>query len=94
MMRWGLGVNVMQTAAETLQTCIIAEKGGMDELWIIDFPSPYHAFGLASYIAAKTKTKIGIGLVSPFLYRPTQIAQAIETLVEQFGNRFELLVGV
>ena len=93
-MRWGLGVNVMQTAAETLHTCIIAEKGGMDELWIIDFPSPYHAFGLASYIAAKTKTKIGIGLVSPLLYRPTQIAQAIETLVEQFGNRFELLVGV
>ncbi|MHA1480850.1 MAG: LLM class flavin-dependent oxidoreductase [Candidatus Thorarchaeota archaeon] len=94
MMRWGLGVNVMQTVTETIQTCIIAEKGGIDQLWIIDFPSPYHAFGLASNIAMETKTRIGIGLVSPLLYRPTQIAQAIETLVEHFGNRFELLVGV
>lgn len=93
-MRWELGVNVMQAAAETIQTCIIAEKGGIDQLWVIDFPAPYHAFSLASKIATETKTRIGIGLISPLLYRPAQIAQAIETLTENFGNRFDLLLGV
>ncbi|MHA1576972.1 MAG: LLM class flavin-dependent oxidoreductase [Candidatus Thorarchaeota archaeon] len=93
-MRWELGVNVAQSVTETIQTSINAAKGGVDQLWVIDFPSPYHAFGLAANIATEIKTRIGLGLVSPLLYRPTQIAQAVETLVESFGDRFDLLVGV
>ena len=93
-MQWGLGVNVMQSVDDTMETCIVADKDGMDKLWVIDFPSQRHAFVLSARIAIETKARIGIGLISPLLYRPNQIVQAIETLVNNFGERFELLIGV
>ncbi|MHA1881482.1 MAG: LLM class flavin-dependent oxidoreductase [Candidatus Thorarchaeota archaeon] len=93
-MQWGLGVNVMQSVDETIKTSIIADKGGIDKLWVIDFPSQRHAFAVSARIANETKARIGIGLISPLLYRPNQIVQAIETLVKNFGERFELLIGV
>jgi len=93
-MHWGLAVNVYDTVQRIVEKCVIAEQGGIDWLWVTDFPAVRHAPSLASVIAENVKrSRIGVGLVSPLLYRPKQIVQFMSTLIDNYGERFDLLIG-
>jgi 5,10-methylenetetrahydromethanopterin reductase len=72
----------------------IASRDGIETLWIVDFPATRLAPAVASVIAHENEeVRLGIGLVSPFLHRPLQIIRFMKTLVDQFGDRFDLLLG-
>jgi len=93
-LNYGLAVNINETTTEIIKKSIQAEQLGLDYVWIADTPAQRYPFTAASAIAANTKTlRLGLGLLSPFLYAPEQIANGFSTLVETYGNRFELLIG-
>ncbi|MHA2210916.1 MAG: LLM class flavin-dependent oxidoreductase [Candidatus Thorarchaeota archaeon] len=92
-MQWGLAVNVWGNAPAVVEKCIVADQGGLDILWITDFPAVRFAPAIAASVAEKTRSRIGVGLVSPFLYKPQQIVQFMSTLISTYGDRFSLLLG-
>jgi len=93
-MRWGVALNVREDMSETLRKSEIADRGGLDQAWVTDFPALKYAPVVAAAIAERTKScRIGIGLVSPLLYAATHIVQFMSTLVDSYGKRFDLLLG-
>jgi hypothetical protein len=89
-----LGINANETLSEIIKRSIEAEQLGLDYLWVSDVPMQRYSPVVASAIAAKTKRiQIGLGLISPLLHSPTQIANSYSTLVEVYGERFELCIG-
>jgi len=93
-MRFSLSLNVGETPRDIASKGTMAEKLGFDMIWVGDLPTEPYAPAMASFLAEKTKSiKIGLGLISPLLYRPTHIASMIVTLVESYGPRFELCIG-
>jgi 5,10-methylenetetrahydromethanopterin reductase len=93
-LRIGLAINVREKLDEIRKIARVVSQGGIDTLWIIDFPATRLAPVLASVIAHESEDiHLGIGLVSPFLHRPVQIIRFIKSLVDQFGDRFDLLLG-
>lgn len=93
-MRFGLGVNANETVQEIVKKSVEAERLGIDYVWVADVPVQRYAPTVASAIAANTKKiRIGLGLLSPFLHVSVQIANSFCTLVEAYGERFELCIG-
>jgi len=93
-LKYGLGVNVNETIHDTVEKSALAERLGYDYVWVSDVPEQRYAPVVASAIASRTKRiKIGLGLLSPFVHSPMQIASSVITLVETYGNRFELCLG-
>ncbi|MFW9907214.1 MAG: hypothetical protein ACFFEF_01455 [Candidatus Thorarchaeota archaeon] len=92
-MNLGLSVNVHETVEETVQRSITLDKEGIDSLWIVDFPGSRFAPPVAAKVAMETNSRIGLGLLSPLLYRTDYIVQVIETLSSEYGDRFDLMIG-
>lgn len=93
-MKFGLGVNVNETVYEVVQKCVEAERLGIDYVWVSDVPVQLHAPAVAAAVAENTrKIRIGLGLISAYLHTPRQIAQSLVTLIETYGERFELCIG-
>jgi alkanesulfonate monooxygenase SsuD/methylene tetrahydromethanopterin reductase-like flavin-dependent oxidoreductase (luciferase family) len=92
--KWGIALNLRDSVPEIVEKAIIADTGGMDSVWITDFPAVRLSPILASVIARATKRiRIGVGLLSPFIYPSEQIVQFISTLINYHGDRFDLLIG-
>lgn len=93
-MTFGLGLNINESLIDVARKSIVAEGLGFDYVWISDSPSQLYGPIVAAVVAAKTfEIKIGLGLMSPFLHSPKQIAAAVNTLVDAYGPRFELCIG-
>jgi len=93
-MNWGVALNVRDSLAETLRKAQVADEGGIDKVWVTDFPALRYAPAVAAAIAKRTSScRIGVGLMSPLLYSSTHIVQSVSTLVDSFGERFDLLLG-
>ena len=93
-MKWGVALNVREELAETLRKAEVADKGGMDQVWITDFPALKYAPVVAAAVAERTEScRIGVGLMSPLLYSSNHILQLMSTLIEHYGDRFDLLLG-
>lgn len=93
-MRWGVALNVKEKLSDTIRKAEIADQGGIDQVWVTDFPAIRYAPAVAAAIAERTTVcRIGVGLMSPLLYSETQITQFMSTLMDRYGERFDLLLG-
>jgi hypothetical protein len=93
-MKFGLGVNVNETASEVVMKCGEAERLGLDSVWVSDVSVQLYAPAVAAAVAENTrKIRIGLGLISAYLHTPRHIAQSLVTLIEMYGERFELCIG-
>jgi len=93
-MQLGLNLNVNDTVPETMAKSREAERLGLDYIWISDLPSQRYAPVVAAAAASATeRIRIGFGLISPFLHSPLQVASSLTTLIEAYGERFELCIG-
>nr|KXH71702.1 MAG: hypothetical protein AM325_02370 [Candidatus Thorarchaeota archaeon SMTZ1-45] len=93
-MRWGVALNVREKLSDTVRKAEIADQGGIDQVWVTDFPAIRYAPAVAAAVAERTtECRIGVGLVSPLLYSVTQIVQFMSTLADTYGERFDLLLG-
>jgi hypothetical protein len=93
-MNFGLSLNVNDPAPNSITKSLEAECLGLDYIWVADLPSQRYAPVIASAIASATsRIRIGLGLISPFLHKPQQIASSLITLIESYGGRFDLCMG-
>ncbi|MFW9961802.1 MAG: LLM class flavin-dependent oxidoreductase [Candidatus Thorarchaeota archaeon] len=94
MIQWGIAINLREPVSEIVEKAVVADRGGIDSIWITDYPAVRVSPILASAIAQKTeRCRIGVGLLSPLIYPPKQIVQYMSTLIKHYGNRFDLLIG-
>ncbi|MGY5880935.1 MAG: LLM class flavin-dependent oxidoreductase [Candidatus Thorarchaeota archaeon] len=94
MMEWGIAINLRETVSEIIEKTKIADQGGIETIWITDFPATRLSPVLASVVAKNTEnSRIGVGLLSPLIYSPSHILQMMTTLIETYGERFDLLLG-
>jgi len=74
-LKFGLGVNANETITEIIEKSVEAERLEIDYVWVSDLLAQLYAPAVASAIAGKTrKIRIGLGLISPLLHTPNQIA--------------------
>jgi alkanesulfonate monooxygenase SsuD/methylene tetrahydromethanopterin reductase-like flavin-dependent oxidoreductase (luciferase family) len=93
-LKWSIAINLRETVPEIVEKAILADTGGMDSVWITDYPAVRLSPILASMVARMTeRIRIGIGLLSPFIYPSRQITQIMSTLIDHHGDRFDLLIG-
>lgn len=93
-MELGVALNVSETVGVTTEISRRLEEAGLNSLWITDFPAARAAAPLAGAVAESTKEcRIGVGLLSPDLYGADQIVRQIQTLEQNFGKRFDVLLG-
>ena len=93
-MEWGIAINLREPVSEIVEKAIVADTGGLDSVWITDYPATKLSPVLASVVAQKTvKCRIGVGLLSPLIYPPIQIVRFMSSLIRAHGNRFDLLLG-
>ncbi len=69
------------------------DNAKIDELWIVDFPAPRYSPPIASKIASLTSSRIGIGLISPLIYDADYTLRWLKTLIDEHGERFDVLIG-
>ncbi len=93
-MDWGVAVNVHENYHQTIEIANALDSSGVDYIWIVDFPAPRFAPSMAVKIASMTSSsRIGIGLLPASIYDTDYIVRFTETLVTEFGERFDLLIG-
>ena len=93
-MEWGIAINLRESVSEIIEKAVVADHGGIDTIWITDYPATRLSPIIASEVAKNTKNcRIGVGLLSPLIYSPLHIVQIMNTLVDMHGNRFDLLLG-
>jgi hypothetical protein len=93
-MKWGVALNVRNHVTETIRKAEIADVGGINQVWVTDFPASRYAPTVAAAIAERTSScRVGVGMISPLLYSSTHIVQIMSTLIDSFGERFDLLLG-
>jgi len=93
-MEWGIAINLREPTSEIIEKVKVADRGGIETIWVTDFPATRLSPILASIIAKNTKNcRIGVGLLSPLIYKPSHILQMLTTLIEMHGERFDLLLG-
>jgi len=93
-MEWGVALNLREPVSEIIEKAVVADQGGIDTVWITDYPATRLSPILASEVARNTEhCRIGVGLLSPFIYSSAHILQMMTTLIEMHGNRFDLLLG-
>ena len=93
-MKFGLSLNVNESLPDVLAKSLKAEDIGLDYLWISDLPTQRYAPVVTAALVSKVlNIRIGVGLISPFLHTPQQIASALTTLMESGKRPFELCIG-
>ena len=93
-MEWGIAINLRESVSEIIEKAVVADLGGIHTIWLTDFPATRFSPALASVVAENTKhSRTGIGLLSPFIYSPSHIVQMMTTLIETYGEGFDLLLG-
>ena len=89
-MKWGIALNVRDTISKTVDKAVIVDKGGLDQIWVTDFPALRYAPAVAAAVAERTsECRIGVGLISPLLYSSSHIVQFMTTLIKSHGERFD-----
>lgn len=93
-MEWGIAINLRESVSEIVEKAVIADQGGIHTIWLTDFPATRFSPALASVVAeSTTNCRLGVGLLSPLIYSPSHIVQMMTTLIETYGERFDLLLG-
>jgi len=93
-MKWGIALNVRDTISKTVDKSVIVDRGGLDQIWVTDFPALRYAPAVTAAVAERTsECRIGVGLISPLLYSSSHIVQFMTTLIKSHGERFDLLLG-
>lgn len=92
---YGLGINANETLESMIEKSVTAETLGLKYVWIADSPVQLYGPIVAAAVASSTaKMHIGLGLMSVLLHTPSQIADALITLSDAYGDRFDLCIGL
>lgn len=94
-MRTGVWLYPDGSVAELVDAVVVADRAGIDEVWIADegvMRDPVVVFAAAGAITSRIR--MGIGITSPALRHPGAIAATVASLDELSGGRMMLGFGV
>jgi 5,10-methylenetetrahydromethanopterin reductase len=82
-------------AAELVETFVVAEELGLDEVWIGDEGPAYQdPFAVLAAAAVRTsRVTLGVAVTNPYLRHPAVTASAMATVAELSGGRAILGLG-
>lgn len=93
-MELGLAVNIRESIDEIQAIVRLCKGSAIKQVWVTDYPATRYAPVVAASLAKEIQDiRFGIGLLSPLLHPVEQIKRAIKSLVSQYGERFDVLVG-
>jgi len=93
-MKIGLGLQTSLTALDIIRYSIMAEKHGVDSVWISEDPFFRDALPIIGAIAYNTrKIKIGTCIVNAYTKHPVYMSMFALTANELAGGRFTLGIG-
>lgn len=83
------------SAAELLERCQLAEKIGLDSVWLVQLPNMRDTQSLLSAMAVLTnRIQLGTGIAPLYTQPPVVLAQTAATIDEMSGGRFNLGIGM
>lgn len=87
-------VAVREAVARTVEIGRIADRAGIESLWIMEDPDGWDALAVLGAIAQVTeRIRLGTGVVNPYYRHPSLIAASISTLDLLSGGRAFLGIG-
>jgi 5,10-methylenetetrahydromethanopterin reductase len=70
-----------KAVARTIEVARIADRAGLDSLFVLEDPDGWDAFGVLNAIAAVTeRIRLGTGVTNPYYRHPSLIAASVSTL--------------
>ena len=72
----------------------IAERAGLDSIWVTERYFHEETFSMLGFLAAATQSiRLGVGVANPYTRNPALLAMACATLDRLSGGRFALGMG-
>ncbi|MCO5216353.1 MAG: LLM class flavin-dependent oxidoreductase [Thermomicrobiales bacterium] len=72
---------IKRAVDKTIQTAVVADRAGIDSLWLLEDPDGWDAFAVLGAMARQTdRIRLGTGVVNTYYRTPAQIASSISTL--------------
>lgn len=92
---YGIALNVGEGLSEAKQISLQIACSKIKRVWVSYSAKGRDPFEVASAVAdAAEDLKIGVGVLSPYIYGEQEIRGRIEELVGNYGQRFDLCVGL
>lgn len=80
--------------ARTLETIELADRVGLDSVWLSEDPDGWDAFAVLGAAARSTeRIRLGTGVTNPYLRHPNLLAMSVATLDRLSGGRAFLGLG-
>ena len=94
-MIFGLALNVGEGLDESRKIASFIAGSKISRVWVSYSLRGRDPFEMASIVAAANgDLRIGIGALSPYIYTAEEIKSKMMKLVERFGERFDLCLGL
>ncbi len=91
---WARATDPAQAVERTIQMARVADRAGIDSLWVSEDPDGWDAFALLGALARETShVRLGPGVANPYLRHPNLIAASVATLDWLSGGRAFLGLG-
>ncbi len=94
-MRYGITFDGRAPVSEALPLAQAAEAHGLECAWVGEHLGHRDALVYAATLLEHTRgLAIGVGAISPYYRHPAQIAMGVATLLETYGSRVRLMLGL
>ncbi|MDP9354282.1 MAG: LLM class flavin-dependent oxidoreductase [Chloroflexota bacterium] len=91
---WARAADSVAAVARTIEVARVADKAGVDSLWVSEDPDGWDAFALLGALARETAhVRLGPGVANPYLRHPNLLAASVATLDRLSGGRAFLGLG-
>ncbi len=93
-MKLGLAIAGRRPGPEVVEAARLAERHGLDEVWLTEDYCEHGAFALAGAVAATTeRMRLGLGVLNPWTRHPALTAMEFAAFDELSGGRAVLGLG-
>ncbi len=91
---WTRARSMGDPVERTLETIRLADRAGLDSVWLSEDPDGWDAFAVLGAAARTTeRVRLGTGVTNPYLRHPNLLAMSIATLDRLSGGRAFLGLG-
>lgn len=91
---WTRGRDAQLSVERTLETIRLADRAGIDSVWLSEDPDGWDAFAVLGAAARCTdRIRLGTGVTNPYLRHPNLLAMSISTLDRLSNGRAFLGLG-
>ncbi len=91
---WARATDPAAAVERTIEVARVADRAGIDSLWVSEDPDGWDAFAMLGTLARETMhVRLGPGVTNPYLRHPNLLAASVATLDRLSGGRAFLGLG-